>query len=241
MRGVNKVIIVGRLGNDPVTRQFANGGGVTNISVATSEQWTDKQTGERREATEWHRISFFGKLAEIAAQYLRKGSSVYVEGSLRTNKYTDQNGIERYSTEIRADNLQMLDSNPNNQNGGFNQNNGGFGGYPNNGFANNNQNFGNNSNYLNNANNNNNNRYPNNNQNFQNGYSNNNQPNNQFNQGFGNPSDNQGYQNNSFMQSSPNNPLNAQANNPTAQHSAPTAGATPSLPKTETPDDDIPF
>ena len=153
MRGVNKVIIIGNLGADPETRQFNNGGSVTNISVATSEQWTDKQTGEKRELTEWHRISLFNRLAEISAQYLRKGSKVYIEGSLRTRKYQDQSGQDRYITEIRADQLQMLDSQPNNgqqnnQNGGFNQGgqqnnqNGGFnqGGQQNNqngGFKNN--------------------------------------------------------------------------------------------------------
>ena len=110
MRGINKVIIVGNLGADPETRQFPNGGSVTNISVATSEQWTDKQTGEKREATEWHRIVLFNRLGEIAAQYLRKGSKVYIEGSLRTRKWQDQNGQDRYITEIRADQLQMLDS-----------------------------------------------------------------------------------------------------------------------------------
>lgn len=110
MRGVNKVIIIGNLGADPEARQFNNGGSVTNISVATSEQWTDKQSGEKREATEWHRISLFNKLGEIAAQYLRKGSKVYIEGSLRTRKYQDQSGQDRYITEIRADQLQMLDS-----------------------------------------------------------------------------------------------------------------------------------
>ena len=109
MRGVNKVIIIGNLGADPETRQFSNGGSVTNISVATSEQWTDKQTGEKREATEWHRISLFNRLGEIAAQYLRKGSKVYIEGSLRTRKWQDQNGQDRYTTEIRADQMQMLD------------------------------------------------------------------------------------------------------------------------------------
>lgn len=108
MRGINKVIIVGHLGADPETRQFSNGGSVTNISVATSEQWTDKQTGEKREATEWHRISLFNRLGEIAAQYLRKGSQVYIEGSLRTRKWQDQNGQDRYTTEIRADQMQML-------------------------------------------------------------------------------------------------------------------------------------
>ena len=109
MRGINKVIIIGNLGADPETRQFPNGGSVTNISVATSEQWTDKQTGEKREATEWHRISLFNRLGEIAAQYLRKGSKVYIEGSLRTRKWQDQNGQDRYTTEIRADQMQMLD------------------------------------------------------------------------------------------------------------------------------------
>ena len=121
MRGVNKVIIVGNCGSDPEVKQFANGGSVTTISVATSEQWNDKQTGERREQTEWHRISLYNKLAEIAAQYLRKGSQVYVEGSLRTRKYQDQNGQDRYVTEIRADQMQMLGGNQNPQ-----QNNGGY-------------------------------------------------------------------------------------------------------------------
>lgn len=116
MRGVNKVIIVGNLGSDPEVKQFANGGSVTRIAVATSEQWNDKQTGERREQTEWHRISLFNKLGEVAAQYLRKGSQVYIEGSLRTNKYTDQNGVERYATEIRAENMQMLGGNSGGQN-----------------------------------------------------------------------------------------------------------------------------
>ena len=108
MRGVNKVIIIGNLGADPETRQFSNGGSVTNISVATSEQWTDKQTGEKREATEWHRISLFNRLGEIAAQYLRKGSKVYIEGSLRTRKWQDQNGQDRYTTEIRADRKESI-------------------------------------------------------------------------------------------------------------------------------------
>lgn len=110
MRGVNKVLIIGNLGNDPETRQFNNGGNVTNISVATSEQWTDKQSGEKREATEWHRISFSGRLAEVAAQYLRKGSKVYVEGKLSTRKYQAQDGTDRYVTEVKAFSMQMLDS-----------------------------------------------------------------------------------------------------------------------------------
>ena len=133
MRGVNKVIIIGNLGADPEARQFNNGGNVTNITVATSEQWTDKQSGEKKEATEWHRVSLFNRLGEIAAQYLRKGSKVYIEGSLRTRKYQDQSGQDRYVTEIRADQLQMLDSRnegqaPNNQDGRPAQN----GGYQNN-------------------------------------------------------------------------------------------------------------
>ena len=114
MRGVNKVIVIGNLGADPETRQFNNGGNVTNISVATSEQWTDKQSGEKREATEWHRVSLFNRLGEIAAQYLRKGSKVYIEGSLRTRKYQAPDGSDRYATEIRADQMQMLDSNDDN-------------------------------------------------------------------------------------------------------------------------------
>lgn len=109
MRGVNKVIIIGNLGADPEVRQFNNGNSVTNISVATSEQWTDKQSGERREATEWHRVSLFNRLGEIAGQYLRKGSKVFIEGSLRTRKYQAPDGSERYATEIRADQMQMLD------------------------------------------------------------------------------------------------------------------------------------
>lgn len=108
MRGINKIIIIGHLGADPESHQFSNGGNVTNISVATSEQWTDKQTGEKREATEWHRIVLFNRLGEIAAQYLKKGSKVYIEGSLRTRKWQDQNGQDRYTTEVRADKMQML-------------------------------------------------------------------------------------------------------------------------------------
>ncbi|WP_350559878.1 single-stranded DNA-binding protein [Psychrobacter sp. CAL346-MNA-CIBAN-0220] len=123
MRGVNKVIIIGNLGADPEARQFNNGGSVTNISVATSEQWTDKQSGEKREATEWHRISLFNRLGEIAAQYLRKGSKVYIEGSLRTRKYQDQSGQDRYITEIRAEQMQMLDGASGGQDSGFSNNN----------------------------------------------------------------------------------------------------------------------
>ena len=110
-RGINKVILVGNLGQDPETRTFPDGGSLTNISVATSEGWKDKQTGEQKERTEWHRVVFNGRLAEIAAQYLNKGSKVYIEGSLRTRKYQDkQTGQDRYSTDIFARELQMLDS-----------------------------------------------------------------------------------------------------------------------------------
>ena len=111
MASVNKVIIVGNLGRDPETRYLPSGEAVTNISVATTETWKDKASGEKKEATEWHRISFFGKLAEIAGEYLKKGSQVYVEGQLRTRKYQDkETGKDRYSTDIRADRMQMLGS-----------------------------------------------------------------------------------------------------------------------------------
>lgn len=109
-RGVNKVIIIGNLGADPEVRYMPSGGSVTNIRVATSEGWKDKNTGETQERTEWHRIVFFSRLAEIASEYLRKGSKVYIEGSLRTNKWQDQSGNERYTTEIIANSMQMLDS-----------------------------------------------------------------------------------------------------------------------------------
>ena len=107
-RGINKVILVGNLGADPETRFTANGGAITNIRLATSESWKDKQTGENQERTEWHRVVLFGKLGEIAGEYLKKGRQVYIEGSLRTNKYTDKDGIERYSTDIVANEMQML-------------------------------------------------------------------------------------------------------------------------------------
>ena len=110
MASVNKVIIVGNLGADPETRYLPSGDAVTSIRVATTDRYKDKQTGEMKEATEWHSISFFAMLAEIAGQYLRKGSQVYVEGSLRTRKYTDKNGVEKYATDIRADSMQMLGS-----------------------------------------------------------------------------------------------------------------------------------
>ncbi|AOA59486.1 single-stranded DNA-binding protein [Acinetobacter larvae] len=110
MRGINKVILVGTLGRDPETKTFPNGGSLTQFSIATSESWTDKNTGERKEQTEWHRIVLHNRLGEIAQQYLRKGSKVYIEGSLRTRQWTDQNGQERYTTEIRGEQMQMLDS-----------------------------------------------------------------------------------------------------------------------------------
>ena len=106
----NKIIIVGNLGRDPETRYMPSGDAMTSIAVATTDSWKDKTTGEKKEQTEWHRISFFGKLAEIAGQYLKKGSQVYIEGSLRTRKYTDKDGVEKYSTEIKADTMQMLGS-----------------------------------------------------------------------------------------------------------------------------------
>ncbi len=109
-KGINKVILVGNLGNDPETRYMPSGGAVTSITVATSETWKDKQTGEKKERTEWHRVSFFNKLAEIAGQYLKKGSKVYIEGQLRTRKWQDQSGADRYTTEIISNEMQMLDS-----------------------------------------------------------------------------------------------------------------------------------
>lgn len=110
MASVNKVIIVGNLGRDPEMRTFPSGDRVANVTIATTDKWKDKQSGEMKEATEWHRVVFNGRLAEIAGEYLRKGSQVYVEGSLRTRKWTDKDGIEKYTTEIRADQMQMLGS-----------------------------------------------------------------------------------------------------------------------------------
>ena len=107
-RGVNKVILIGNLGADPETRAMPSGSSVANLRIATSESWRDKQTGEQQERTEWHRVALFGRLAEIASEYLRKGSQVYIEGSLRTRKWQDKQGNERYSTEIVGNELQML-------------------------------------------------------------------------------------------------------------------------------------
>ena len=163
MRGVNKVILVGTLGKDPETKTFPNGGSLTQFSIATSDSWTDKNTGERKEQTEWHRIVLHNRLGEIAQQYLRKGSKVYIEGSLRTRQWTDQSGQERYTTEIRGEQMQMLDSNRqqgeqavggdnagynqprfnNNQGGGYSNNNNNQGGYGNQGGYNNQNNPGN--------------------------------------------------------------------------------------------------
>ncbi|CAK9886350.1 MAG: Single-stranded DNA-binding protein [Candidatus Erwinia impunctatus] len=123
-RGVNKVILVGNLGQDPEVRYMPNGGAVTNITLATSESWRDKQTGETKEKTEWHRVVLFGKLAEVAGEYLKKGSQVYIEGALQTRKWTDQSGVERYTTEVVVNvggSMQML---------GGRQNNGGNAGGP---------------------------------------------------------------------------------------------------------------
>lgn len=120
-RGVNKVILVGNLGGDPEVRYMPNGNAVTNVTVATSESWKDKQTGQQQERTEWHRVVFFNRLAEIAGEYLRKGTKVYVEGSLRTRKWQDQSGADRYTTEIVGSEMQMLDSRGGNNDGGYQQ------------------------------------------------------------------------------------------------------------------------
>ncbi len=121
-RGVNKVILVGNMGGDPEVRYMPSGNAVTNVTLATSESWKDKQTGQNQERTEWHRVVFFNKLAEIAGEYLRKGSQVYIEGSLRTRKWQDQSGQDRYTTEIVASEMQMLGGRGgNNDNAGYSQ------------------------------------------------------------------------------------------------------------------------
>ncbi len=107
-RGINKVILVGNLGGDPETRYMPSGSAVTNITVATNESWKDKQTGEQKDRTEWHKVAMFNRLAEVAAEYLRKGSQVYIEGKLRTRKWQDKSGQDRWTTEIIADEMQML-------------------------------------------------------------------------------------------------------------------------------------
>jgi single-strand DNA-binding protein len=118
-RGINKVILIGNLGSDPEVRYSQAGAAITNISVATSETWKDKQTGQPQERTEWHRVVFFNRLAEIAGEYLRKGSKVFIEGSLRTRKWQDRDGQDRYTTEIVANEMQMLDSRGAGQGGGY--------------------------------------------------------------------------------------------------------------------------
>jgi single-strand DNA-binding protein len=112
MASVNKAILVGNLGRDPEVRYSASGDAMCNLSIATTDNWKDKATGERKEVTEWHRVSFFGKTAEVCGQYLKKGSQIYVEGSIRTRKWTDKDGQEKYTTEIRGDHMQMLSGKP---------------------------------------------------------------------------------------------------------------------------------
>ena len=126
MASINKVIIVGNLGKDPEMRSFPNGDQVANVSIATTDRWKDKTSGEMKEATEWHRINFNGRLAEIVGQYLKKGSQVYVEGSLRTRKWTDKDGVEKFTTEIRADQMQMLGSRQGMGGGGADSDDGGY-------------------------------------------------------------------------------------------------------------------
>lgn len=125
-KGINKVILIGNLGNDPESRVTQTGTQITTLSVATSDTWKDKQTGQQQERTEWHRVVFFNRLAEIATQYLHKGSKVYIEGSLKTRKWQDQNGVDRYTTEIMGNELQMLDSRGEGGNYAPQPNNGGY-------------------------------------------------------------------------------------------------------------------
>ncbi|MCK0155261.1 single-stranded DNA-binding protein [Alcanivorax sp. S6407] len=140
-RGVNKVILIGNLGADPETRFMPSGGAVTNVRLATSESWKDRQSGQMQERTEWHRVVFFNKLGEIAGEYLKKGSKVYIEGSIRTRKWQGQDGQDRYTTEIVANEMQMLDGRGEGggQGGGFapqgNQGGGNQGGYGNDNFG----------------------------------------------------------------------------------------------------------
>jgi len=118
-RGINKVILIGNLGNDPDVRYTAGGAAVSNISLATTESWKDRESGEQQERTEWHRVVFFGRLAEIVAEYLKKGSQVYVEGKLQTRKWTDKDGNDRYTTEIVANEMQMLGGRPSSSGGDY--------------------------------------------------------------------------------------------------------------------------
>lgn len=115
MSGINKVIVLGNVGKEPETRSFDSGDTVTNFSVATSEKWKDKTTGESKESTEWHRVSCFGKLSDIASKYVKKGDKIYVEGSLRTRKWTDASGVEKYSTEVKAEKIELLGQKSGNQ------------------------------------------------------------------------------------------------------------------------------
>lgn len=128
-RGINKVILIGNLGTDPEVRYMPQGGAVANLTVATSESWTDKATNEKKEQTEWHRVVIYQRLAEIAGEYLRKGSKVYLEGKLKTRKWTDKDGVERYTTEIVANELQMLDGRGDGQQQGGGMGGGQQGGY----------------------------------------------------------------------------------------------------------------
>ena len=118
MSGINKVIVLGNVGKEPETRSFDSGDTVTNFSVATSEKWKDKTTGESKESTEWHRVSCFGKLSDIASKYVKKGDKIYVEGSLRTRKWTDASGVEKYSTEVKAEKIELLGQKSSQQSGG---------------------------------------------------------------------------------------------------------------------------
>ncbi len=129
MKGVNRAILVGTVGKDPETKTFQNGGMLTQFSIATNESWTDKKTGEKKQNTEWHRIVTNGKLAEIAQKYVKQGMKLYIEGSIKTRKWTDQNGQERYVTEIQCQNMQMLDSPNQGQNNQQRQNNQGQQGF----------------------------------------------------------------------------------------------------------------
>ena len=128
MASVNKVIVMGNLGRDPETRYSPDGGAITNITIATSRQWKDKASGDKKEETEWHRVVFYGRLAEIAGEYLKKGRPVYVEGRLKTRKWQDKEGVERYTTEIVAEEMQLLGSREGGGGGGADMDSGGYGG-----------------------------------------------------------------------------------------------------------------
>lgn len=250
---VNKVILVGNLGNDPEVKQFENGGMIATVSIATSERWSDRNTGERREHTEWHRVVFNNRQAEIARDFLRKGSQVYIEGSLRTRKWTDpQTGQERYSTEIRADNMQMLGNRGGSDNGVYQGNQGGNYGNRNQGSYQNNQARGG---YQNNPNQGYNNQFAQN-QNYNQAPQGMAQPMNQAydNNGFGQPPmgnaapNNNMAQNNSFQQPVPMSapvqsapPQSAPPKPTTPPPSANQPVVSPAHPSSNITDDDIPF